>query len=257
MSVDIEFWSRDAKSTQTSFDRRVDPSGLSLFSSSVHTSNKIGDYNDSTCISNKRQLSSAINNTKFVNSTGVSIKNSTSQLEASAFTSSQKTSLSILASAPSLNSIETVFTTVSSSSQKRVSSRQSDTIELRKLPNYLSTLNVRFTSSSNVNVTNGLFEILSTDGTTSPSGIDFKMAEIIHPSTSKSVIGSGDASWQDLPSATGVSSDTKLSVTDNPGVSGLTFGVSSNRHDWFVAISKKDVDIGVKDFTIKFTVDYL
>lgn len=257
MSVDIEFWSRDEKSTQTSFDRRVDPSGLSLFSSSVYTSNKIGDYNDSTCISSKRQPSFSINNTKFANSTGVSIKNSTSQLEASNFTLSTQSSLSISASAPPINSVETVFKDVSSSLQKKVSPKKTETIELRKLPNYLSTLNVRFTSSSNVNVTNGLFEILSTDGTTSPSGIDFKMAEIIHPSTSKSVIGSGDASWQDLPSSTGVSSDTKLSVTDNPGVSGLVFGVSSNRHDWFVAISKKDVDIGVKDFTIKFTVDYL
>lgn len=133
-------------------------------------------------------------------------------------------------------------------------------VALDHIPNYLSTLNLRLTVDTAVQATNGkvyCYDRVSINN--SPSGVTCKMAELIHPSTSQLVTGSGDTVW-----TTVAGTGSYLSMAPSPGPSGFYAGNGSNStwsdrvHDWFLAISASPDTIGSKtQFGLLFTIEYL
>ena len=128
---------------------------------------------------------------------------------------------------------------------------------LQKIPNYQSTLNVRFTHDSPVKTQNAKLQIYDRVSTSNgPSGVYCQVASIIHPETSTGVVGSGSSAWVQ---ASG--SATTLSCHTSPGESGISISGSSTQeiqHDWYVAISASPISIGSKtEFGLYFSVEYL
>lgn len=133
-------------------------------------------------------------------------------------------------------------------------------VALDHIPNYQSTLNLRFTNDVPVQTQNAKLYIYDRVSINNPaSGVTTKVAEIIHPSISQLVTGSGDTTWL-TPAGTGVI----VSMAPSPGPSGLYAGNGSNstwkdtQHDWYVAISASPDTIGSKtQFGLLFSVEYL
>lgn len=120
--------------------------------------------------------------------------------------------------------------------------------KLTEIPNYLATLNPRFTHGSAVQVTNVKARIYDRSNIDrGASGVTTKMAELIHPAVTQSDTGSGDTTW-----ATPVGSSVIVSLAPCPGLSGLYAGngsnstVSATRHDWYLAISASPDSVGSK-----------
>jgi len=128
------------------------------------------------------------------------------------------------------------------------------------IPNYQATLNVRFTHSSAVKCQNVEARIYDrNDINVGASGVLTKVAEIIHPSTSQAVAGSGDSAW-----ITPIGSSVTVSMADSPGESGeyAENGTGStrtdDRHDWFLAISANPTSIGSKTaYALMVALEYL
>ncbi len=118
-------------------------------------------------------------------------------------------------------------------------------VALTSIPNYLATLNPRFTHSSDVKTQNTKLRIYDRNNINNgASGVTTKVAEIIHPDTVQNNNGSGDTSWN-----TPVGSAVIMDLVDSPGMSGLSPSgpsTSSDRHDWYVAISASPDSIGSK-----------
>jgi hypothetical protein len=114
---------------------------------------------------------------------------------------------------------------------------------------------MRFTHGSAINVQNAKFRICARADINAPaSGVQVWVAEIVHPSPSQLVTGSGDASWI-APSGSGV----VLSLNDSPGTSGTNANGGSNastRHDWFFVISASPNTVGSKYFLAYGSVEY-
>ena len=128
---------------------------------------------------------------------------------------------------------------------------------LDALPNYLTTLNVRFTHGSAVRVQNvrlrGYYDTIATE----PSGIIIQAAEIVHPleTAEPPASPSGWPFWMSLSGSTNV-----LWLANSPGMSGHyacgqeqtqqneTHGSNrtDTRHDWFVALSVSPQTVGSK-----------
>ena len=130
-------------------------------------------------------------------------------------------------------------------------------INLLNLPNYMSTLNIRFTHSSSVQTQNGVVQIFDRiNKSNAASGVTCRVAEIIHAETSQGVTGSGDSSWI---SASG--STTTVPLIDSPGVSGIRPNGASTtavQHDWYLAVSASPQSIGSKSqFGIYASLEYL
>lgn len=135
-------------------------------------------------------------------------------------------------------------------------------VNLLNIPNYQSTLNIRFTHTSAVQVENveaGIYDRVSI--TNPASGVTCKIAEIIHPSILQTETGSGDSSWT---TATNAGAVVPLPLANSPGVSGLYAGSgdSSTRqdtqHDFYVAISASPDSVGSKtQFGLYFTCEYI
>lgn len=133
-------------------------------------------------------------------------------------------------------------------------------LNLQKIPNFESTLNVRFTNDSAVQATNVELRIYDgSDITAAAEGVLPQVAEIIHVSTSQAVTGSGDSAWIQ-PSGDMVT----VTMADSPGMSGLYAQdgtgstESSVRHDWFNIISASPNSIGSKtNFGLYFSIEYL
>lgn len=128
---------------------------------------------------------------------------------------------------------------------------------LTQIPNYKASLNVRFTHATPVRVANTEFRIFDRSNITAPaSGVTCRVAEIIHPDTTQTNNGSGDASW-----VTAGGSGTVLDLVDSPGTSGLSpSGINTTevRHDWYVAISVAPDSIGAKtQFGAYVSTEYL
>jgi hypothetical protein len=131
------------------------------------------------------------------------------------------------------------------------------TLGLLHIPNYQSTLNIRFTHGSVVQTQNAVGQIYDrVDPDNSPSGVTTKVAEIIHPETSQVVTGSGDSSWL---SASG--NIVTVPFIASPGLSGIRpdgASTSGTQHDWYCAISATPTSIGNKDqFGLYFSVEYV
>lgn len=142
----------------------------------------------------------------------------------------------------------------------------SDTRNLLAIPNYLSTLNIRFTHTQQCQTQNAQLRIFDRSNINNPpSGVTCKVAEIIHPWTNATPNGSGSSSWSTLGGSgntiNGVLYDLPLTLANSPGTSGLSPSGSSTldtQHDWSVAISASPDSNGSKtQFGLFFSVEYL
>lgn len=133
-------------------------------------------------------------------------------------------------------------------------------VVLTAIPNYLATLNIKFTHSSAVQVQNVKARIYDRSSINNPaSGVTTKMAELIHVDTIQNNNGSGDSSW-----ATPAGSSVVVTLAQSPGQSGFYAGggaVSTREdtvHDWFLAISASPDSIGSKtNFALYCELEYL
>ena len=135
-------------------------------------------------------------------------------------------------------------------------------IGLEAIPNYQSTLNIRFTHTSKVKVQNCQLRIYDRDNVNNgASGVTTKVAEIIHPAITQKATGSGDSQWL-TPKGSGV----VVSFASSPGTSGLWAGNGtthlstrqSARHDWYAAISASPDSIGNKtQYGLYFALEYI
>lgn len=122
-------------------------------------------------------------------------------------------------------------------------------INIRNLPNYLSTVNLRFTHPQAVLVQN--VRLIANI----PTGLAIYGAEIIHTNRLQTTIGVGDVSWVPM-SGVGQS----LTLVDSPATSGISpFGPASIdvRHDWYVALSAKPTTPGDKQFNFQIDLEYI
>ncbi len=128
-------------------------------------------------------------------------------------------------------------------------------VSLRSIPNYLSTLNLRFTHGSSVQTQNAKLYISDrTNILNSASGVDAKIAYVVHPNTTQGPTGSGSTAW--FTPASG----NYLVLPSSPGVSGLSpngTGTSAVQHDWYTLISCSPSSTGAKEFMATLTLEYL
>jgi hypothetical protein len=144
-----------------------------------------------------------------------------------------------------------------SASNSGIIGQSGSSVLLTQIPNYLATLNVRFTHGSQVKVTNTEFRIFDRSNINNPaSGVTCRVAEIIHPDTVQNNNGSGDTTWI---SAGG--SGVTVPLVGSPGPSGTSIsGVNTidTQHDWFVAISVSPDSVGSKtQFGAYVSTEYL
>lgn len=129
-------------------------------------------------------------------------------------------------------------------------------ISLTSLPNYLSTFEIRFTNDSAVTTQNAKLYIYDrVNKNNDPSGVTVQCAEIVHPPTTQSPVGSGDSSWTNVHGSGSI-----LSLVDSPGVSGFSpngASTSSVEHSWFIAISPSPGSVGAKLFSAHLELEYL
>lgn len=129
-------------------------------------------------------------------------------------------------------------------------------IALTCIPNYLSTLNIRFTHSSDVLVQNAVvrgYDRVNIDN--APSGVTLKAAYTVHPNTTQVNDGSGSTSWTTL-----AGSSTYLTLPDSPGLSGLSPNgpsTSSVQHDYYLCLSASPNSVGSKTFGLYISLEYL
>ena len=118
-------------------------------------------------------------------------------------------------------------------------------VALTCIPNYLATLNIRFTHSAAVKTQNAKLRIYDRSNINNPaSGVTTKVAELIHPPQVQTNTGSGDTTWN-----TPAGSASIMDLIASPGVSGIRpngAATQATRHDWYVAISASPDSIGSK-----------
>lgn len=129
-------------------------------------------------------------------------------------------------------------------------------ILLTSLPNYQSTLNIRFTGDTPIKTQNvRLYFYDRTSENNSPSGVVVKACEIIHPGETQINTGSGSALWL-TPAGS-----SYISLTSSPGTSGFRPNgpdTSDTNHDWFLAISPSPTSAGSKDkFGLLVKLEYV
>lgn len=127
-------------------------------------------------------------------------------------------------------------------------------INIRNLPNYLATVNFRFTHPQSVLVQNAQLTAIDSNGNT-PTGLAIYGAEIIHTSRLQSVSGTGDTTWLSMGGAA-----QQIDLVNSPGTYGLSpFGPAtiSTRHDWYVALSVAPTIPGDKQFFFKLSVEFV
>ena len=148
---------------------------------------------------------------------------------------------------------------------------------LKYIPNEKATCNVRFTNASAVKTQNVRLRIFDRANKDHPaSGVITRAAELLHPSTSYSVEGSGDATFWGTSTHTGSDAQGTFQAGSNPSVrlpagvytvggsgiivplaqspgpSGYYAGngsantASYTQHDWYVAITASPDSIGSK-----------
>lgn len=129
-------------------------------------------------------------------------------------------------------------------------------IALTRLPNYLATMNVRFTHTELVIVQNA--QMIAYDGSNianAPNGLTVYGAEVIHTDREQTDVGLGDSVWTLLEG-----SGTPLFLVESPATSGLSpAGPASldTRHDWYVAMSVAPTTPGNKTFMFRFDLEFV
>ncbi len=131
-----------------------------------------------------------------------------------------------------------------------------DEVNLQNLPNYLTTINLRFTHPEAVLVQNVRFIAFDgIDPDNAPSGLDVFGAEIIHTSRLQTVTGTGDTVWTQM-----TGSGQQLNLVDSPGTSGLSPSGPATldiRHDWFLAISVAPTLPGNRTFSFRVDLEFI
>jgi len=145
---------------------------------------------------------------------------------------------------------------------KRISSsgvilgQTGDGINLINLPNYLATVNLRFTHPQSVLVQNAsLIAFDGSDITNAPTGLNVYGAEIIHTSRLQTATGTGDSTWTQLEG-----SGQALGLIDSPGTSGISPlgpATTDTRHDWYVALSVSPTTPSSKTFSFYCELEYV
>jgi hypothetical protein len=140
---------------------------------------------------------------------------------------------------------------------------------LQDIPNYLASLNIRFTNDTPCQVTNAQVRIFDRASINSPaSGVTCKVAQLIHPGTSmlpSGPLGSGDVQWW-TPGGSGgyiggTTYDPPVALVSGPGSGGWSpsgAATVDTRHDWYVALSATPTSIGSKQqFGLYVSLEYL
>lgn len=128
-------------------------------------------------------------------------------------------------------------------------------VNLRAIPNYQSSLGIRFIHDTAVQVMNTKTRIFDRANiNNAPTGVICRIAQIIHPSTTQVENGTGDTNWH-TPAGTA----DIVSLVDSPGFSGTTpNGTGDTIHDWFLIMSATPQNIGSKTkFGLYVETEYL
>ena len=130
-------------------------------------------------------------------------------------------------------------------------------VYLTQIPNYLATLNIRFTHSAPVRTQNAKVRIYDRSNINNPaSGVTTKVATIVHNAVAQTNTGSGDSTWR-----TPAGSSVIVDLWTSPGYSGLSPSGQSSmdiRHDWYLAISASPDSIGSKTlYGLYASLEYL
>jgi len=160
---------------------------------------------------------------------------------------------------------------------------------LKYIPNEKASLNVRFTNVSAVRTQNCKLRIFDrTNKDYAASGVITRVAELLHPSNSYSVEGSGDTTWwgsathdgsdaqgtyagssnpsNRLPTGTNTVGGSGIFVplAQSPGPSGYYAGNGSantgqyTQHDWYVGLTASPDSIGSKtQYGLYVELEYL
>lgn len=134
---------------------------------------------------------------------------------------------------------------------------QTSGIQIRCFPNYLATLNISFTHTSAIKTQQSKVYIYDRTSTSNPaSGVTTKVAELIHPSITNVMDGSGDVTW-----ITPTGSSVIVDLVSSPGQSGTSINgtqTTQDVHDWYLAISASPDSIGSKTlYGLYFSTEYL
>ena len=130
-------------------------------------------------------------------------------------------------------------------------------INLLNVPNYLSTLNIRFNHTSAIKTQNAKLRIYDRSNINNdPSGVTCYVAEVIHVNTTQDATGSGDSSWINVHGSAVV-----MDLVASPGLSGYSPngpGTQDANHDFYVLISPSPDSIGSKtQFGLYAELEYL
>jgi hypothetical protein len=129
-------------------------------------------------------------------------------------------------------------------------------ISLLAVPNFLSTLNIRFTNSTPVRTQNARLYIFDRSNiNNNPSGVTCRVAQVVHPDPVQNVNGSGSSVWE-TPRGSSF-----MNLIASPGMSGNRpngASTTSARHDWYTALSPSPDSVGSKElFGLYFECEYL
>lgn len=139
----------------------------------------------------------------------------------------------------------------------------STNVLLTSLPNYQTTLNVRFNHTSAVRTQNARLYIYDrTSLSNAPTGVTCAVSHVVHPNPTQGAGGSGLSTWE-FPTGSSYVNASVLSngATWSPGTSGLSpngANTSDLNHDWYFAISASPNSVGSKTlFGLWFQTEYL
>jgi hypothetical protein len=125
-------------------------------------------------------------------------------------------------------------------------------LNLLAIPNTDSTINIRFTHTSQVSLVNARLWITDRSSTTGiPAGVTTKISQLIHTGVSQVANGLGNSTWSTL-GGTGY-----LSLSNSPGSGLLAVTGANARHDFFIAVSQSPDSVGSKLSTLRFMAEYL
>jgi hypothetical protein len=132
------------------------------------------------------------------------------------------------------------------------------------MPNYLTSLGIRVSNGTAIQVQNATVKLYDRSSTTNrPSGVTTALAEIVHPSPLQSVRGSGNSTWTYFSGVAGTIQS--LALSNSPGLSGnyggqygVNLGTGHLINDWFLNLSASPDSIGSKNqYALLFSYEYL
>lgn len=130
-------------------------------------------------------------------------------------------------------------------------------VNLRNIPNYQATLNIRLLQPEDVFVALAEAKFYNGyDENIPPDGLNIKVAELRHTNTRLNVVAGGsDSEWFDAENG------EWFRLTQSPGERGVksnSFGLwVGDQHDWYLAISVSPEEIGSRVFGLQVRLEYI